>query len=169
MKEFFEHLKSDFPVPLIIVQHLSPDSDSYLPQFLDKITALKVKEADEKEILQPGFAYVAPPNYHLLLEGDATFTLTVEERVNYARPSIDVLFETAAEALHGNLIGIVLTGANHDGSHGLKKIKELGGMTIVQDPQEAESPYMPRSAISHANPEHIMKLKEIVHHLNTII
>jgi len=121
----FATLDKEFPLPIIIVQHISPETDNYLPSLLDNLKKIKVKEADEKEIPQKGVAYVAPPNYHLLIEGDRSFTLTVGERVNYARPSIDVLFETAAESYLDGLIGIILTGANNDGSQGLKKIKEI--------------------------------------------
>jgi two-component system chemotaxis response regulator CheB len=138
LKTIFQGLDGTFPLPVIIVQHISPDSDNYLIHILNDMNKLKVKEADEKESPVAGTAYIAPPNYHLLVESDGTFTLTVDERVNYARPSIDVLFETAAEAWRGKLIGIILTGANNDGSKGLKRIKELGGLAVVQDPETAE-------------------------------
>ena len=169
LKTIFATLDKTFPLPIIIVQHISPDSDNYLPLFLDNLKKIKVKEADEKEIPQNGICYVAPPNYHLLIEGDKSFTLTVGERVNYARPSIDVLFETAAEAYREGLIGIILTGANNDGSQGLKKIKEMGGLAIVQDPEEAESDSMPLSALEVTNVDHVMKLKEITNFLNNNI
>ncbi|MFH1160036.1 MAG: chemotaxis protein CheB [bacterium] len=169
LKTIFTLLDEKFPLPMILVQHMSPDSDNYLPSFLDDLHKLRVKEADEKEVPQGGTAYVAPPNYHLLLETDRSFTLTVDERVNYARPSIDVLFETAAEAYHAKLIGIVLTGANNDGSRGLKKIKELGGHVIVQNPGEAESDTMPRSAIESVKVDQILTLKEIANFLNSLV
>jgi len=169
LKTVFNLLDERFPLPVIIVQHMSPDSDNYLPSLLNNLHKLKVKEADEKEIPEEGTAYVAPPNYHLLLETDKSFTLTVDERVNYARPSIDVLFETAAEAYHGKLIGIVLTGANDDGSRGLLKIKELGGYVIVQDPAEAESPAMPRSALEMVKADQVLTLKEIANFLNSLV
>lgn len=169
LKTLIGNLDKRFPLPLIIVQHMSPDSENYLPHFLDSLKKIRVKEADEKEIPQPGTAYVAPPNYHLLIERDRSFTLTVNERVNYARPSIDVLFDTAAEAYREELIGIVLTGANNDGSQGLKKIKELGGMTMVQDPEEAESDAMPRAALEAVKADHVLKLKAIANFLNTLI
>lgn len=165
----FGELDKRFPLPMIIVQHMSPDADNYLSSFLDGMKKIRVKEADEKETPQGGVAYIAPPNYHLLMEKDCSFTLTVGERVNYARPSIDVLFETAAEAYGDELIGIILTGANNDGSLGLKKIKEMGGMTIVQDPEESESGSMPRSALETANPDHVFTLKEIANFLNSLI
>jgi two-component system chemotaxis response regulator CheB len=167
LKTIFRGLSKRFNIPLIIVQHISPDAENYLIQILHDLRRLKVKEADEKERPMPGVAYLAPPNYHLLLEADRTFTLTVDERVNYARPSIDVLFETAAEAYKDKLIGIILTGANNDGSQGLKKIKDFGGLTIVQDPETAEVESMPRAAIQTAVVDHIIPLDEIAAFLNS--
>lgn len=168
LKTIFRGLSKRFNIPLIIVQHISPDAENYLIQILHDLRKLKVKEADEKERPVPGVAYLAPPNYHLLLEADRTFTLTIDERVNYARPSIDVLFETAAEAYKDKLIGIILTGANNDGSQGLKKIKDFGGLTIVQDPETAEVESMPRAAIQTAVVDHIIPLDEIAAFLNSL-
>jgi len=168
LKVLFRGLSEGFRIPLIIVQHISADSENYLIQILNDIRVLQVKEADEKEQPMPGMAYLAPPNYHLLLEPDRTFTLTIDERVNYARPSIDVLFETAAEAYKDKLIGIILTGANNDGSRGLKRIKDLGGLTIVQDPDTAEVESMPRAAIQATLTDHILPLEEIAAFLNSL-
>jgi len=168
LKALFHGLGDRFNIPLIIVQHISADSENYLIQILNDIGILQVKEADEKERPMPGMAYLAPPNYHLLLEPDRTFTLTIDERVNYARPSIDVLFETAAEAYKDKLIGIILTGANNDGSKGLKKIKEFGGLAIVQDPETAEVASMPRAAILTSAVDHIIPLEEIAPLLNSL-
>lgn len=168
LKTLIKHLGKNFSIPLIIVQHISADSENYLIHILNDLKCLKVKEADEKEQPQPGYAYVAPPNYHLLIESDQTFTFTVDERVNYARPSIDVLFETAAEAYRDQLIGIILTGANNDGSQGLKKIKELGGMAIVQDPETAEVDSMPKAAIQSCAVDYILSLEEIAAFLNKL-
>lgn len=155
-------------MPVIIVQHLNPLSDSEWISILNKNCELNLKEADEKEMIEPGNIYIAPPNYHLLVENDHTFTLTTDERVSYARPSIDVLFETAAEAYKNELIGIVLTGSNHDGTAGLKRVKDLGGRCIVQDPEEAVSSYMPASAIVEVRPDHILKLGDIAALLLTL-
>ncbi len=150
-----------FPVPVLVVQHLSPQADDFLARFLNEISQVKVKEADEKEPLLPGTVYLAPPNYHLLVETDKTLSLSVEGRVNYARPSIDVLFLTASEAFGARLIGLVLTGANDDGSRGLKRIKQRGGLALVQDPATADADHMPRAAITAANPDAIIPLQEI--------
>src|SRR5690606_35205527 len=119
----------------------------YWIDILDSMCFLRVKEADEKEKIKPGCVYIAPPNYHLLIEKNETFSLSIDEKVNYARPSIDVLFDSAAYVYYDQLIGVVMTGANHDGAMGLKKIKENGGMTIVQDPETAISRFMPEAAI----------------------
>jgi two-component system, chemotaxis family, protein-glutamate methylesterase/glutaminase len=134
-----------------VVQHRLPTHMEALAGLLDDLCPLHVKEAEEKERICPGNIYIAPGNYHLLVERDRTMSLSVDEKVSYARPAIDVLFETAAETYRASLIGILLTGANHDGTRGLKKIKENGGLTIVQDPDTAEAAAMPRSAIeAHA-------------------
>jgi len=154
-------IPGDFPVPLVVVQHISPSSDNYMTRYLDSISRLRVKEIDEKERVLPGKVYTAPPNYHVLIEDDETFSLSVDDRVNFARPSIDVLFESAADVYGRRLIGIILTGANNDGSQGLKRIKNAGGIAIVQDPASAEVDGMPRAAIAATNVDYIVQLKEI--------
>jgi two-component system chemotaxis response regulator CheB len=154
-------LPSEFPLPIIIVQHLHPNSDSYLARILAAKSGLTVKQADEKEQIQPGVVYLAPPNYHLLIEEDRTFSLSVEGPVNFARPAVDVLFESAIYAYRGKLIGIILTGANHDGSQGVKKIKRAGGYVIVQDPDKAEADAMPRAAIAAAHVDKVLPLDQI--------
>lgn len=168
LKMIFKGLEPRFRIPVIIVQHISPDAENYLINILNDLKKMTVKEADEKEKPGKGMVYIAPPNYHLLVESDQTFTLTVDERVNYARPSIDVLFETAAEAYQDGLIGIILTGANNDGSKGLKKIKELGGLTIVQDPDTAEVDSMPRAALLSTQVDKVLPLHEIALFLNSL-
>ncbi len=154
-------LPASFPVPLLIVQHLNPRSMSRLPLLLDPKCAIDVREADEKIRPQAGVAYCGPPNYHLLLEPDGTFSLSIDEPVNFSRPAIDVTFETAAEFYGPGLIGLVLTGASPDGSRGLARIKAQGGFTIVQDPEEAHSAVMPQSAIRVARPHLVLPLSEI--------
>lgn len=154
-------LPSEFPLPIIIVQHLHPNSDSYLARILAAKSGLTVKQADEKEPIQPGVVYLAPPNYHLLIEEDRTFSLSVEGPVNFARPAVDVLFESAIYAYRGKLIGIILTGANHDGSQGVKKIKRAGGYVIVQDPDKAEAEAMPRAAIAATHVDKVLPLDQI--------
>jgi two-component system chemotaxis response regulator CheB len=155
-------LPANFSIPIIIVQHLSAHSDSQWIKLLNEKSALDIKEADEKEGIEKGKIYIAPPNYHLLIERDKTFSLTIDERVNFARPSIDVLFESAAEAYKNKLIGMVLTGSNHDGTKGIKRIKEYGGLTIIEDPKTAASPYMPKSAMNAIESDYILSLDDIV-------
>lgn len=161
-------LKEYCRLSILIVQHLHPHSENYLAQHLDSICELQVKEADEKDLLRPGMVYVAPANYHLLVEADKTLALSTSPKVNYARPSIDVLFETAAEAYRESLVGIILTGANDDGSRGLRRVKECGGLTIVQAPETAEAPSMPRSALRSTAVDHVLSLSEIGDTLNQI-
>jgi len=157
----FAALPANFRTPIIIVQHISANSDSQWIGFLNDKSNLRIKEADEKENIKNGNVYIAPPNYHLLVEKNKTLSLTIEGRVNYARPSIDVLFESAAEAYKNELIGIVLTGANNDGTNGIKRIKECGGLAIIQDPETAEASYMPASALKAVKPDYILRLEEI--------
>lgn len=161
IRTILRDLNKEFPASILIAQHLSPHSDNFMSKYLDEICHIRVKEADEKEKVVPGTAYIAPPNYHLLVERDGTLSLTVGRRENYARPSIDVLFESAAEAFQDKLIGIILTGANRDGSKGLKKVKELGGTAIVQEPDNAEASFMPRAAIEATKVDYILKINEI--------
>lgn len=154
-------LPSNFPLPILIVQHLHPESDSYLVQMLDARCGLRVKQADEKEAITVGNVYLAPPNYHLLIEEDKTLSLTIDARVNFSRPAIDVLFDTAVYAYRDAVIGIMLTGANHDGSEGIKRIKQNGGYVIVQDPATAEADAMPRAAIAATKVDKILPLDQI--------
>ncbi|MBA3035589.1 MAG: chemotaxis protein CheB [Desulfobacterium sp.] len=160
LRVIFAFLPAAFKQTIIVVLHLSPQS-SGLAQILSRKFRMIIKEAEEKEKIKGGVVYTAPPNYHLMIEDDKTFSLSVSEQVNYARPSIDVLFETAADVYRESLIGIILTGGNKDGSQGLKKIKELGGLAIVQDPDTAEGDSMPRNAIAVSEVDHILTLDKI--------
>ena len=160
-------LSADFELAVILVVHRHPDSNNYMEEFLNSNCMLQVKQAEEKESIQGGTVYIAPPNYHLLIEDDRTFSLSVDSAVNYARPSIDVLFESAADVYGSDLIGVILTGNNDDGSQGLKKIKKNGGLTIVQTPESADADGMPRAAIEVAKPERVMSLEAIGPFFNT--
>jgi two-component system, chemotaxis family, protein-glutamate methylesterase/glutaminase len=168
LKMLVPALPAGFAQPVIIVQHVGPHSDAVWVEILNSMSAINVKEADEKEKIEKGNVYVAPPNYHLLVEKDHTFSLSTEQKVNFARPSIDVLFESAAEAYQETLIGITLTGANQDGAAGMKKIGEYGGLTIVEDPATAETPYMPASVIRVMTPDHILPLEKIINLLTKL-
>jgi two-component system chemotaxis response regulator CheB len=154
-------IPEDSIVPIFIVQHITADSGSYFIQSIKEICHVKVKEAVHTEEIEPGVVYFAPPDYHLSIEDNKTLALSNDEKVNFSRPSIDVLFETAAEAYKKGLTGILLTGANSDGSKGLFKVHKFGGKTIVQDPSTAFMDEMPESALRLFNPDKILSLPEI--------
>ena len=161
LKTLLSALPASFPSPIAIVQHIGERSESFMAELLNQVSRIAVKEAEDKESLSSGTAYLAPPGYHLLIEPDRSFSLSVDERVNHARPSIDVLFESAAEVFGGTLIGIILTGANADGARGLKTIKEYGGLAIVQNPEEAENPTMPKAALTATEVDYIVSLEQL--------
>ena len=154
-------LPGDFCLPIVICQHILPDAGPDFCRIFDAMTPLAVKEADEKEHPLPGHVYVAPPGYHLLIERDGSFSLCVDEKVCFARPSIDVLFESAAQAWSPALLGVLLTGANEDGAMGIKRIKERGGQTMVQSPGDAHRPVMPEAAIALQCVDHVLPLDGI--------
>lgn len=168
LTKLFKALRPGFSIPILVVQHISPSSDSYLVQHLNRISSVTVKEALDKTVIEPFHAYLAPPNYHLLIEEDFTIALTVDEKVSYARPSIDVLFETAARAFNRNLLGIILTGANSDGAYGASMLRKMGGYLIVQDPSTAHIATMPETAIQQAGADFITNLEGISQFLNRL-
>ena len=161
LKKILPDLPANFPVPIVIVQHQHPYSENYFVEYMDEKCLMKVKEAEEKEYLAAGTIYFAPPDYHLLMETNESFALSTSEKVRNSRPSIDVLFETASDVYDSSLIGIILTGANDDGANGMKMIKKNGGLTIVQDPKNAESPVMPNAAIKACTIDNILNLEKI--------
>lgn len=161
LMELLAYLPKSFPLPIIIVQHLLDGNDSLLAGFLNDNTAITVKEAEDKEAIQSGFAYLSPPGYHLLIEEDYSLSLSMDPRVNFSRPSIDVLFESAAFVYAERCIGIVLTGASADGSQGLNRIKSNGGMTLVQDPATAKFSIMPQAAIKATVVDHVLTLEDM--------
>ena len=139
--EILPLIREDIDYAIILVMHRR-SGDSLLTGLLSDKTILTVKEAEEKELIQPGVVYIAPADYHLLVEQDRTFSLDFSEKIHYSRPAIDASFETAAEAFNSSLVGILLSGANADGAEGLLQIRQAGGLTIVQDPAEAVVSYM---------------------------
>lgn len=162
LQDLLPPLPQNFPMPVIVVHHISPESrDNYLIEVLDGRCRLNVKEAVEKETVEAGNVYIAPAGYHLLVERDRTFSLSVDKKVQYSRPSVDVLFESAAEAYSSALIGIILTGANSDGAEGLKAIKDNSGLTVVQDPETAGSNFMPLAALKACEADYILPLGKI--------
>ena len=160
LKIILENLPADFPVPIAIVQHRHKESNNTLKELLQEYTSLPIREVEDKDKILPGYIYLAPADYHLLVEL-GHFALSTDQVVSYARPSIDVLFESAADVYTDQVIGIILTGANQDGMQGIKKIKLRGGLTIVQEPSTAESYVMPEAAISAVAVDWILTLKDI--------
>jgi two-component system, chemotaxis family, protein-glutamate methylesterase/glutaminase len=160
-------LSEDFPWAVALVQHRSKEPGSELCHFLQGWSRLKLAEPEDKEPIRPGHVYLAPRDYHLLVE-KGNFALSTEGPVYFARPSIDVLFESAADAYGGRVVGIVLTGANGDGARGLARIKAGGGLALVQDPETACAPEMPRAAIAATSVDRILPLPDIAPFLNDL-
>lgn len=154
---------------VFVVQHLKVGTGSFMVEHYNTLTKMQVCFANDKQPLVPRTVYLAPPNYHLMISNEMHLALDTGNRVNYAIPSIDILFENAAQIFMERCVGIILTGSNNDGSKGLKSIKKLGGYTIVQDPDEAEFNEMPQSAISFVKPHKIMNLQEIGTYLSHLI
>ncbi|WP_397456660.1 chemotaxis protein CheB [Pseudomonas versuta] len=154
----FKDLPADFGLPIIVVLHIPDERRSQLAEVFDRRLSIAVKEAGDKEPIIPGTLYFAAPGYHLSVEDDYSFSFSQEARVHYSRPSIDYLFESAADAYQQRLAAILLTGANQDGAQGLETIKLRGGLTIVQDPEEALVATMPQAALDRIQPDYILPL-----------
>lgn len=148
-------------IKVAIVIHLSPSGPNLIPSLLADNCELKVKEAEPGEPMEADTIYIAPPDYHLCIEPNHIVSLSTEEPVNFSRPSIDVLFDSAAYAYGPKTLGILLTGANHDGAVGMKTIQDAGGTTVIQKPQDAEWDTMPLSALEIMKPDHILTTEEI--------
>ena len=161
-------LAADFPLPVVIVQHRGSASEIGLCEFLAQASRLPISEPEDKEPLAAGRAYLAPRDYHLLIE-NRSFALSVDHAVAYARPSIDVLFECVADEYGEKAIGIILTGANNDGARGLAKISSRGGVTVVENPETAASHEMPRAALAHTKADWVLPLEEIAPFLNKMV
>ena len=154
-------LPSAFRAPLFIVLHLPRERPSLLVQIFQRRCALRVREADDKEPIEGGTVYFAPPDYHMLVEKSGQLALSADELVHYSRPSIDVLFESAADAYRERLLGIILSGANEDGAAGLHAVREAGGVTVVQQPDGAKAPTMIVSALQRGPADFILSLEDI--------
>ena len=157
-------LPAGFRLPIAIVQHRHRDSEALLDRFLQEQTQLRVCEVEDKTVVEPGKIFVAPANYHILVE-QGHFSLSTEAPVRYSRPSIDVAFASAADAYGHRAVGIVLTGSNADGAEGLRRIADAGGMTIVQDPETAEAPTMPRAALQRVPIARVFPVERIAEFL----
>ncbi|MEA2336528.1 MAG: two-component system, chemotaxis family, protein-glutamate methylesterase/glutaminase [Thermoanaerobaculia bacterium] len=171
LQVILSNLNREFCVPIAVAQHRHKKSNEGLPAYFRRQTDLKVVDAEDKQWIQPGHVYLAPADYHLLVERNGTrgeLSLSVDEAVRYSRPSIDVLFESAADAYKERVIAIVLTGANDDGSRGAARIKARGGIVIAQDPETAEAPAMPRGTIAAAQVDRILRLEDIAPFLTEV-
>ena len=151
--ELLPALPATFPVPIVICLHSAPGTTAELAQMLDLRCTLGVAEAADKQVLQPGWVYLAPGGYHLLLERDGLCSLSVDEPVRFSRPSVDVLFDSAAHVYRQRVLAVVLSGANDDGARGVVRIKAAGGTVIVQDPASAQVDGMPRAALAAVTPD----------------
>jgi two-component system chemotaxis response regulator CheB len=160
-------LPESFMMAVTLVQHRHKDSDHLLRALLQERSSLRVCEVEDKMPLEHGRIYVAPPDYHTLVE-PGHFSLSTEAPVRYSRPSIDVTFSSAADSYTHRTVGIVLTGANSDGADGLRRISDRGGMAIVQDPATAESPTMPAAAMKQVPRARVMRLEAIVEFLRDL-
>lgn len=161
-------LPADFPCPVMIVIHLPSDRPSNFAPVLNARCAVEVKEAEDKETIQRGTVYIAPANYHLLVEPQHYLSLSCDEPVYYSRPAIDLLFESAAYAFGKRLLGIVLTGASEDGAKGAQTIKACGGGIWVQDPAEAVAKIMPSAAIDQAGADCIFPISILAERLAAV-
>lgn len=161
-------LSASFKLPIAVVQHRSVDSEELLSALLQRTSRLPVVDVEDKQPIQPNRVYVAPANYHLLVEA-GHFALSVDGPVQFARPSIDVLFESAADAYGDEVIAVLLSGSNKDGARGIAAVKRRGGLTIAQDPASAESPAMPAAAIAAEKVDQILPLNEIATALNGLV
>lgn len=154
-------LPASYPLPLIAVLHLPENRDSLLAEVFANRCAIAVREAADKEPLAGGTLYFAPAGYHLLVESDRSFSLSCDPPEHFSRPSIDVMLESAADAFGAGLVGVLLTGANEDGAKGLVRVMQAGGLTVVQDPDDAQVPDMPLAALARLEPDFILPLPQI--------
>ncbi|MDB5020651.1 MAG: Chemotaxis protein CheB [Pedobacter sp.] len=161
-------LNGDLSFPIIIVVHRKRGTDSLLPDLLSGKTRLRVKEADEKETIKAGFIYIAPSDYHLLIENDRSFSLDFSEKINYSRPSIDATFEAAAEVYKDKLVCMLLSGSNSDGVNGLKVVKAFGGIAVIQDPKSAQVSYMPAQAAENVKIDYTLGIKDAAKFINLL-
>ncbi|MFJ2386905.1 chemotaxis protein CheB [Pseudomonas koreensis] len=154
-------LRQGYVLPIIVVLHLPEERRSHLAEVFSRRLMLPVEEATDKQDIMPGTVYFATPGYHLSVEQDRSLSLSLEDRVHHSRPAIDYLFESAADVYGESLAAVLLTGANHDGARGLKQVKQRGGLTIVQDPNDAQVATMPLAALKLQQPDHVLPIHGI--------
>lgn len=161
-------LNTPLSFAIVIVVHRRNTTDSALANLLALKTSIPVSEVDDKDLLVPGCIYLAPADYHLLLEQDGTFSLDDSEKVHYSRPAIDVTFESGADVYGPALVGVLLSGANADGSAGMRAIKDAGGITVTQQPETAQVGFMPHQAILHAPIDHVLDVAHLIEFINKL-
>ena len=167
--QLVSQLKPGFTIPILIVVHRKNDFANAMVTLLKSKTKLAVKEAEDKERIEAATIYIAPSDYHLLVEKDKILSLDASEKVNYSRPSIDVTFQCAAEVYGNKAACILLSGANADGAEGLKDVKDNSGFTIVQDPATAEVSFMPQQAINMMEVDLVANVHELAAWFNNLI
>ena len=161
-------LDGSFPVPVLLILHRLKHVRSGFAEALSIKSSIPVREVEDKEYISPGYAWLAPSNYHLYVEPGNRFALSTEPQVNHSRPSIDLSFFSAAKAYRQNLAGIILSGANRDGAGGLKMVGDMGGTTIVQDPAECQVPVMPMESMKLTAVHHVYNTGQIISFLKKI-
>jgi len=159
--DIISSIRPDFPVPVLIVLHRNSAFESSLEELFASKSHATIKEIEEKEPILPGVIYIAPADYHVLMEEDQTFSLDYSERVNFSRPSIDVAFRCASDVYGASLVCLLLSGGNSDGVAGLEYVRSMGGVTIVQDPATAEVPYMPQHAIDQVAIDFVLPAEDL--------
>lgn len=162
LMQLLPKLPNPLKFSIVIVVHRKSGDDTILEELIELKTKVPVMETEDKTPLVQGSIYVAPSDYHLLFEQDHSISLDNSEKINFSRPSIDVTFEAAASVFGNEVAALLLSGANTDGTNGLKVIKNFGGTTLVQHPESAEMPFMPKNAIANAAPDYILNVKEII-------
>ncbi|WP_426326957.1 chemotaxis protein CheB [Pedobacter sp. R-06] len=166
--EIFPALRNDIGFPIVLVIHRKASNESLLTDLLKSRTTLEVSEAEEKEFLSPGKVFIAPADYHMLIEDDQSISLDYSEKVNYSRPSIDVTFQSAAEVFGEKLVCILLSGSNADGVEGLKSVNNFGGRVVIQNPNTAIMPYMPQQAVQNVKPHAILDSHDMADYINKL-
>jgi two-component system chemotaxis response regulator CheB len=168
LMEILPRLHPIHVIAIVLVLHRKSAEDSTLEDLIAAKTIISVVKVEDKVTLRPGFLYIAPSDYHLLFEKNNQLSLDVSEKINYSRPSIDVSFESAAIAFGSKCTGILLSGANVDGTAGLQAIQEHGGTVILQNPENAIMPFMPQNAFSSMTPNYVLEVSEILDYINAI-
>lgn len=161
LSQLLPPLAPDYPLPILVTVHVPPDQPNSIPALLRTTCRVTIKEAEDKEPILPGTVYFAPPDYHLLVEENRHLSLSSEEPVNFSRPSIDVLFESAANVYGNTLLALVLSGANHDGARGACAVSRAGGTVLVQTPDSARARMMPESTLAACPDAVAMSLSDI--------